>query len=74
MAEQILNEYEQRVVNLMEVLIKTESANHEQTRELFNLHNEKFKPRETGVQCNSCRARVFRKMKDYYNTLITNAK
>lgn len=64
-----ISEYDQRVIKLMSVLVLTENADYPETRELFNLYNEKFKPREISMQCNSCRARVFGKMKEYYNTL-----
>lgn len=71
MAEQTLT-YDERVIALMSVLVKTETADNAQTRDLFNLHNEKFKPRETGRHCSSCRSRVYNRMKEYYNSIKDN--
>lgn len=67
--DESLSDYDKRVVALMDILIKTETAGSRHSRDLFNLYNERFKPRETGVHCPGCRARVFKKMKEYYNQI-----
>lgn len=69
MAESNLSEYDLRVIKLMEVVTRTETADKEQTKEMFDLYNARFAPIETGVHCTGCRARVFKRMTEYFNTV-----
>lgn len=64
------DEYKRRLFALMPELIKRGRAKDRlQLDELFFLHNDKFTPFETGKHCSGCKSRVFKKMRDYYNSL-----
>lgn len=62
-------EYNTRVKVLMEKLIPKETADGQETNELFLLYNLRLKPRETNKGCTGCRQRVFKRMKVYYESL-----
>lgn len=62
-------EYNQRVRELIPKLEKKMTADSQETNELFTLYNDRFKPHESGKQCSGCRARVFNRMKKYYETI-----
>lgn len=65
------DEYDTRVKQLMEKLVKTEKTQYaSETDELFRLYNDRNLPQENGKSCGMCRARVFKRMKSYYETLI----
>ncbi len=40
--------------------------------EMFNLYNDKMLPRESGRSCPSCRLRVYRRLKNFYEPLKNN--
>ncbi len=63
------SEYNEKVITLMDKLVRTESADKSQTNLLFELYNYRFTPRETKKDCGGCRARVFKRMKIYYEQI-----
>lgn len=67
------DEYQQRVKALMLILIPKGTANTQETDELFKLYNDRNLPHESGKQCSGCRARVFNRMRAYYDTIKDQA-
>ena len=45
-----------------------------QVTEMFLLHNDRLIPRETGRSCGACRGRVYKRLKQHYETIKTNTK
>jgi hypothetical protein len=65
-------EYDNRVRAIMEKLIPKGTADNQETNELFALYNDRMSPYESGKQCSGCRARVFQKMRAYYDGIKNN--
>lgn len=67
-----ISNWDERLIAIMSVLeFKSKADSASQITELFNLHNDRFLPFETGRSCGACRQRVYNKLKDYY---LTNLK
>lgn len=59
--------WEEKVIALMSQLEgKGRADSAQQITDLFNLHNDRFMPFETGRSCGACRQRVYNKMREYY--------
>lgn len=65
-------EYKRRVIQIMEIIIPKNSGETHELNELFQLHNDRFDPHESGIFCSGCVSRVARKMKEYYYTIKTD--
>ena len=63
-------EYKQRLHKLMPIIIPKGMADHIEAQEMFRLYNDRFDPRETGTFCGACASRVFKRMKEYYETEV----
>jgi hypothetical protein len=61
-------EYKQRVRVLINKLI-SEGSGKSETKELFELYNDRMTPRATKMYCGGCRVRVYNRMKAYYETI-----
>lgn len=59
---------EEHKTRSLELIAKLERHEYNQQNidELFLLYNERLTPREMGRSCAGCRARVFRRLKQYY--------
>lgn len=64
-----IEEYNRRVRSLMESIIPKGRAEKSETKELFELYNDRNLPFEYGTQCSACRGRVFNRMKAYWETI-----
>lgn len=62
-------EYNARVKAIMVQLVPKGTADGGETKELYELYNYRFLPKETNTWCSGCRARVYQKMLTYYNEI-----
>lgn len=63
-------QFEARLKAIMPHMIQAGKAeSRDQLKELFNLHNDRY-PKKTKLDCCSCRATVFRRMKSEYENII----
>lgn len=59
-------EFNARLVKVMDAIIPKGKGETHELQELFHLHNDKFELRETGIFCGGCVKRVFDRMKIIY--------
>lgn len=64
-----LTDYDNRVIALMDVLSIKGGADITESRQLFDIYNERFSPMENGIHCCGCRARVYDRVNEYYLSL-----
>lgn len=64
-------EYRERITKLMADLKPKAMGDQHELKELFRLHNDRMDPHESegGIFCGGCVTRVYKKMKEYYNSM-----
>lgn len=68
------DEYDRRVVKLIDSLLSKGVSTNPETDELFELYNDRMIPTETDKSCSGCRARVFKAMTKYFATIPEDRK